>query len=173
MSSHIYTQVLRLVRDCQLSAYAHFGAAEWNSKVHLSLGIPTVLISIALGSVIVADVQQQIPDVMKWIAGGFSLLGALLASLQTFFNPKEVRGHHRDIANRYLAVSKRAQYEVSLFNDSVSDLNHLASVAPKLLDEYILISNSANEYPTTDKNYDRAKRKLDGFLSNNPEYSGD
>ncbi|MCK5662148.1 MAG: SLATT domain-containing protein [Thiotrichaceae bacterium] len=153
----------RIKRNSQLSAYAHFGASERMSYLHLWLGIPTALISVGLGSVLVTDLQDTVPDSIKWIAGVLSLVAALLSTLQTIFNPKEGKSKHREIANNYLAVNKRSEIALASFKDNIIDINQVSKLLSELNESFESVNNSAQDYPTNDKDWSRAKNKIHGI----------
>ena len=153
----------RIKRNSQLSAYAHFGAAERMSKLHLWFGIPTALISVGLGSVFVADLQETVPDLLKWGAGVLSLVAALLSTLQTIFNPKEGKSKHREIANNYLSVNKKAEIAIASFQDNLVDLRQLSGSLSELNENFESVGSSAQDYPTNDKDWKRAKSKIQGI----------
>lgn len=156
----------RLKRNSQLSAYAHFGAAERMSEIHLWLGVPAALISVGMGSVFVADLQDKVPDLVKWIAGVLSLIAALLSTLQTIFNPKEGKSRHRELANSYLAINKRCEIALAAFKDELLDLKELATKIDGLNDEFESINNSAQDFPTNNEDWKRAKNKIYGIEKN-------
>nr|WP_283164265.1 SLATT domain-containing protein [Shewanella corallii] len=153
----------RIKRNSQLSAYAHFGAAERMSNLHLWLGIPTAVISVGLGSVLMADLKETIPDVVKWVAGVLSLVAALLSTLQTIFNPKVGKSKHREIANNYLAINKNSEIAIAAFHDGLIDIDGLSETLAELNEEYDSVGNSAQDYPTNDKDWKRAKNKIKEF----------
>lgn len=152
----------RLKDNSQLSAYAHFGAAERMSNFHLWFGVPTALISVGLGSILVADLQNVVPDFIKWTAGALSLVAAVLSTLQMFFNPKEGKSKHREIANKYLAINRQTEVVLSQYADKVFNLNKLAEHLETVNEEYNSTNNSAQDYPTNDKDWSRAKNKMVG-----------
>jgi hypothetical protein len=104
--------------------------------------------------------RQGHPVFLKWVASGLSLIAALLAALQTFFNAAEARSKHRELANRYLGVNRAAEILIAEFNDSIRTLEELAVEVRQLNQEYDSINHAAQEYPTVDRDWERAKRKI-------------
>ncbi|MDC8829388.1 SLATT domain-containing protein [Alteromonas gilva] len=153
----------RLQNNSQLTAYAHFGASERMSRLHLWLGIPIALISVGLGSVFVADLQNVVPNFVKWLSGFLSFVAAMLAALQTLFNPKEAKSKHRELANDYLSVSRKSELILANFNSDVLDIERLSESTKSLNDEYDSINKSAQDYPTNNADWRRAKAKITGF----------
>ncbi|MGI2258316.1 SLATT domain-containing protein [Shewanella sp. GXUN23E] len=153
----------RIKRNSQLAAYAHFRAAERMSHLHLWLGIPTALISVGLGSVLVADLKETIPAAIKWGAGVLSLVAALLSTLQTIFNPKVGKSRHREIANNYLAINKKAEIAIAAYRDRLVDLQQLSATLIELNAEYEAVGSSSQDYPTNDRDRQHARHKVRGF----------
>lgn len=158
----LLTLLKRLQRNSSLSMYAHFGAAERNAKAHLGLGLPVLILNIILGSVFVALVSEEIDDVWKWISALLSLISAFLAALLTFFNPQQGKQKHRELANRYLAMDREAELVLASFDDGVFDLKQLQTKVEALNAKYSTLNQDANDYPTSDSDFKRAKKKIKG-----------
>lgn len=154
--------IKRLQRNASLSMYAHFGAAERNARAHLCLGLPVLVLNIILGSVFVALVSEEIDKIWKWISALLSLASAFLAAFLTFFNPQQGKQKHRELANRYLAIEREAELLLASYNDGVIDLNNLNEQASALNAKYETLNQDANDYPTIDRDFKRAKNKIRG-----------
>lgn len=170
-SPEIEKIIKRLGRNSQLSSYTHFGAAERMSQVHLLLGVPIAIISVAIGSVLVADIQNEVPVIVKWVGGVLSLISALLASLQTIFNPKEGKSKHREIANNYLSINRKLEHLMAKLKDGIKTPSEISSELDNINKEYDSVNSQADDYPTVDKDWKRAKRKIQGIDKYNKENS--
>lgn len=155
--------IIRQIRGSQLSAYAHFGAAERMSRLHLWFGVPIAFISVLLGSVLFADLHDSVPDILKWFGAVISLVGAFLASLQTFFNPEEGVAKHREIANGYLSVNRKYEILLARLLDAVNSVEEIADYLESINNQYDSINSQAENYPTSDKDWARAKNKIKGI----------
>ena len=162
----------RVRRNSQLSAYAHFGASERMSRIHLWLGIPIIIFSLMLGSTLFIDIKGIIPDLIKWIGAGVALCVSSLSGLQTFFNPKENKRLHRRIANRYLEINRKAELLIAQIGDDESTANEFSERIVTLNDEYNIVNNDAEEYPTINRDYNRAKRKIRGIEEQDSKNKG-
>lgn len=152
----------RLRRNASLSMYAHFGAAERNAKANLWLGVPVLALNVILGSVFVALVSEEIDAAWKWISAVMSLLSAFLVALLTFFKPQQGNQKHRELANRYLAIDREAELVLASYNDGVIELAGVRASAEDLNAKYETLNQDANDYPTSDKDFKRAKKKIKG-----------
>lgn len=163
--SEVVKSMSKIYRTSKLTAYAHFRASERLARLHNRLGIPSIAISIILGSVIFADLQNIVPDLVKWVAGSISLVAAFLTALQTFFNPKESANKHREIANSYLSINKRSEIHLSQYEDGVISLENLSSLTEKINNEYGAVNKSAQDFPTNDDDWKKSKHKIGGEIN--------
>jgi hypothetical protein len=78
-----------------------------SSKIRLMnyvLGVPNIFIAFAVASYIFFTIGHDVPFWVKILFGLFSLLIAILASLQTFLKYSEQAGNHRNASSRYQAL---------------------------------------------------------------------
>jgi hypothetical protein len=88
---------------------AHYQSAEYFARLKFWLGIPTVVLSTAVGTSVFAALQKQ-PDFWLQVCVGLaSVLAALLASLQTFLGYAERAEKHRIAGAKYGAVGRELE----------------------------------------------------------------
>lgn len=104
------------------------------------MGVPVISITAIVGtSAFASVVADLVPTWARVVAGGASVLAAVLASLQTFFKFSERAERHKTFAAKYGAVrrelealhaSGRATAETELLNTLREKLDRLAEDAP-------------------------------------------
>jgi SMODS and SLOG-associating 2TM effector domain family 4 len=112
---------------------AHYISADRFGLRHRWLGVPVVVISTVVGTTIFGTLNKD-PEIGWRIAAGlFSMLGAVLAALQTFFGYGQIAERHKSAATRYRAVRRRlknfslkyAQADGSQRSQAISELEAL------------------------------------------------
>jgi hypothetical protein len=86
------------MRGLRISHRAHFEAAKYYERLHLTIGIPTVVISTLLGTTVFANLQYSDSDVVKSLLAILSVTMIALSSLQTFLRYSERSERHRTAA---------------------------------------------------------------------------
>ena len=100
----IIREAKRIEEALLLSSKKHFISAEYWSKCHLFLGLPTVVISAAAG----AQAFKQM-DTQHVVAGYLSFVVTVLSAITTFLNPNERAAKHRASGNAYDALMNRVR----------------------------------------------------------------
>jgi hypothetical protein len=110
MSKDSMTKELqRVEEDAIHSAKGHFESARIWSWVHYGVGLPSAILT-AWGGI---EALQQNPACAFVLA----MLGATLATLNTFLNPSEKAERHQSAGNQYKSLQNRSRIfrEVRLF----------------------------------------------------------
>jgi hypothetical protein len=95
------------VEDCEFVATCHYIQAEGNKNRRIQLGLPALLLNVLIGSVLVADLGEALPDPVKWIAAIVALIVSLLVAVQTFFKFDEDEKKHRQLGNEFNRITRR------------------------------------------------------------------
>lgn len=82
----------------RISHRAHFEAAKYYERLHLTIGIPTVIISALLGTTVFANLQYSDVNWVKFLLAVLSVTMIALSSLQTFLKYSERSERHRTAA---------------------------------------------------------------------------
>jgi hypothetical protein len=90
-----------------LNRAAHYRAANDARIKHYWLGIPSIIISTAIGTSIFASLNNNPTNELKIIVGLVSFLSAVLSSLQTFFKFSEAAEKHRVAGAAYGDVKRK------------------------------------------------------------------
>jgi hypothetical protein len=155
--------VLRLVKNASLAKYSQYHAANRNKQFSVIIGLPTLVISLFLGSVLFYALGKEIPTWGKWIGGFLGFLAATLSLFQTFFNFSHNFESHRKLGNSYLEIERKAIQVIRQFDDGLVDIALLNDKAVYLLDEYMKINRKAEKYPANQNDFNFARNKIDNW----------
>lgn len=101
VKTRILTELKRLEEDCAHSGKSHFNASSRWNKLNYWFGIPSVLISAAIGTAFFKDYV---------IAASIgSALVTVLTALITFLKPAERSTSHKNSGDQYLALRNDAR----------------------------------------------------------------
>jgi len=110
--------VLRLLSDWRAraiaSSEAHYALATSLSRSNIRFGVPVVALTTLVGTTVFATLQQQVNVGVRIAAGMFSVLAAVLASLQTFLRFGERAEKHRVAAERWAAIRREIDEKLAL-----------------------------------------------------------
>lgn len=120
-----------------LNRAAHYRAAKDATVKHYWLGIPSILISTAIGTSIFATLNNNPAEGFKMIVGSVSFLSAVLSSLQTFFKFSEVAEKHRVAGAAYGDIKRKLdilklEYSIKDHPSQEDALKELKRVSEKL-----------------------------------------
>jgi hypothetical protein len=102
------SELHRIEEDSRFSSKSQFEAARSWRKLHLGLGLPTVI----LGAVAGVSAFSNFTRHTAW-AGIFAILAAVLAASNTFLNPAERVASHQNFGNDYLSLRNRARFSAT------------------------------------------------------------
>jgi len=151
-------RVKRLRTDAIYGKKAQFNAAERKDAYHNGLGAPVIIFTIIVGGGFFATLLKDFPDKMKYVGGGLGLLSAVLAGLQTYHRFSAIAEGHRSIGTRYLAVAKKCGNVIAYSKDGSYSDEQLQAKVDQLTEEYGTVAQDANGFPTSDRDYRRARR---------------
>lgn len=88
-------------RSLHISQVAHYESAKPLSARHFLIGIPTLILSVVVGSTIFAQLGNEEANTIVQIGAGIiSLIAGVLAALQTFLSYESRAESHRNIGAR-------------------------------------------------------------------------
>jgi hypothetical protein len=96
----IIREAKRLEESTLYSRKGHHYAAEGWANRHLWLGIPTVVMSTAIGAATFSQYAQEYP-LVGILAGFMAMAVAVLSGVTTFLNPNDRQGSHLTAAHGY------------------------------------------------------------------------
>lgn len=151
----------KLRLNCHLGKHKHFQASTRGRQYHLLFGVPTVLISIFIGSAFFVELQRDLPDFAKWSAAGLGLTAALLSGVQTFFNFRKEYEAHRVAGNKYLHLARECERWIALYFDGQIELDELSAQIEDLNERYAQITTAAESITTNKRDFERARALQD------------
>lgn len=136
-------------RNYSIVARAHYISADRLGDLNMWLGIPSLLLSIAISTTLFTSSAQGFPQIVLTVAGGVSLLVTMLTGLQVFLRASERSMEHRAAGARFADVRRRLELmdikfrntHIDKTKDCISELQHmlvelreLGSLCPKISD---------------------------------------
>jgi hypothetical protein len=110
------------VEECDFVATCHYVQAESDKGARIRYGLPSAIINVIVGSVLVADLGKVVPDAMKWITALLALLSTFLVSIQTFFSFQERERGHRELGNQFNSIGRQlSRAKASWLDKSIND----------------------------------------------------
>ena len=100
----IIKEAKRIEENCLYTSKGHFAAAQFWSKFHLWLGIPTVILASIAGASALSQFGSSIV-----IAGVISIVVVVLSATTTFLNPRERANIHLSAGNNYDSLLSKAR----------------------------------------------------------------
>ncbi len=150
----LITDWFRRVRESQ---QIHYECANHFGRMHLVLGIPTVILSTLAGTAVFASLAKDAHG--QIIVGLTSILVAVLAGLQTFLSLSKRSDGHRITAAKYAAV-RRLLEELKTHPPDASNLRQAVTEVRKSMDA---LAETAPEVPARIKWRVDARVKAKGF----------
>jgi hypothetical protein len=153
----LMTDWFRRVRESQ---QIHYECSNHFARLHLLLGIPTVVLSTLAGTAVFASLAQEMGANRKILVGLISVLAAALASLQTFLSLSKRSDNHRIIAAKYAGVRRRLE---ELKTHPSAGFEELRNALTEIRQEMDTLAESAPEVPARIKWRVDARVKRKGF----------
>jgi len=100
----IIIEAKQIEENCLFTAKGHYVCAQFWSKFHLWIGIPTVILAAVTGTLIFVK-----SDKVNITAGVLSILIIVLSAITTFLNPKETASSHLNAGNNYDSLMTKAR----------------------------------------------------------------
>ena len=100
----IIKEAKRIGENCLYTSKGHFATAQFWSKFHLRLGIPTVILASIAGASALSQFRSSIV-----IAGVISIVVVVLSATTTFLNPRERANTHLSAGNNYDSLLSKAR----------------------------------------------------------------
>jgi len=138
-----------LIRNSSISRYRHFYEATRHSSFNSWIGVPVVLINIALGSTFFALIDRDVPEIAKWAAAGLALIAALLSGIQTFFNFSKMFEGHRKLGNRYLEIVRELEKLSAYKSDNVISSEDFHERFDFLHKRYLELNEDSSDFSTS------------------------
>ncbi len=143
-------------RRARESQFAHYAAAARYSARSRLLGIPSVVLSAAVGTTLFATLGRNGASANLRIAAGLvSLFAAVLVALQTFLGLAELADKHRSAASTYGAIRREIEQHQALPPATRDAVQSTMAALRKRLDE---IASSSPDVP--ESIWDKAQKAI-------------
>lgn len=100
----IIDEAKRIEENCQFTAKGHFETAQFWSKFHLWIGVPSFVLAGIAGAFAFAKFEYS-----NILSGILSLIVVVLTSIATFLNPKDESHSHLSAGNNYDSLLTRVR----------------------------------------------------------------
>lgn len=110
--------------------FGHLRQAEGTRTKSILLGLPVVILTTLVGTSAFATLNEATSTRAKVFVGSFSILAAVLASMQTFLGYSQVAERHRIAASRY--ANTRRSIEIALTRHDASAVDGIRSEMDKV-----------------------------------------
>jgi hypothetical protein len=137
---------------------AHYIAANYYAALNRLFGVPVIVITAMVGTTIFATLNESPDPKWKIAAGLFSLIGTVLASLQTSLGFANTAQKHKFAGENYRAIQRRFETFQLKFAEAGRELRTSA------ITEYERLTQELDEIPkkcptVPDWCYEKAKRE--------------
>jgi hypothetical protein len=146
--------------DCLYGKKKHFNAADRKDSYHYWIGIPLIVINILTATVLFFVFTEHGGSIWKFIPILFAFFASFLSGFQTYFNFNKQAEGHRKIANRYLALMKKAERLQGYIADNAISDSEIVAKFEALSVEADAINKDAEQYPTSAADYSKAQKGL-------------
>ena len=161
-SNHIVKLLSHLCEESTLEKKKHYNAADRVKTYHYWLGIPSIALSVILGTTLIGLASEEWPDGIKWIGAILAAILTLLTSFQTFFNFEKKAESHRILAARFLSIKRECERNISYGKEGNITQGDLKDIFESLSQKYEQAIEDAISCPTKQKDYLKAKQGIEG-----------
>lgn len=154
-------RIKRIKADSVFGKKKHFNAADRKQNLHYWIGIPLILLNIITGTTLFISLTENAQDWVKYIPIVFAFIASILGGLQTYFNFNEKVEGHRRCGNDYLAVMKKCDRLQGFIKDDLISKERILEMIEEIAKEANRINKAAESYPTSDKDYQKAKAGIE------------
>lgn len=100
----IIKEAMRIEESALLSSKGHFNAAALFGKVHISLGLPMVVLAAVAGASAFSRFDKD-----GTLTGALAIVVVILSSISTFLNPNKRASEHLNAGNKYDALLNKVR----------------------------------------------------------------
>lgn len=129
----------------RISHRANYEAAKYYQRLHLTFGIPTLIISTMLGTTVFANLQYSTVAWVKFMLAVLAVLMIVLSSLQTFLRYAERSERHRTAAVQIGEIRRALEQAIAFSGKTPID----EATAEALRRKWDSVDRQAPTIPTT------------------------
>jgi hypothetical protein len=97
----------------RLAQFAHYESAKLYERLHYLIGIPSMVLSIFVGTSIFAGLGNISDKKLQLFVGAISAIATILSGMQTFLNFSAKAEKHRTAASKYGALRRKIEENIS------------------------------------------------------------
>lgn len=154
----LVTDWFRRIRESQRT---HYECGSRLSRLHLLLGIPTIILTVVVATAVFASLgNETVSGRMKIVIGLLSVAAAVLASLQTFLGLAQRADQHKSAGTRYGALARALEILKTFPPPDPAELKRIVTDIQREMDR---LAESAPGVSA------RLKREIDEELKNRAE----
>jgi hypothetical protein len=117
--------------------FGHQRQAERTRTKGIALGLPVVIMTTLVGTSAFATLGDATSNAAKVVVGSFSIIAAVLASMQTFLGYSQVAERHRIAASRYANLRRAveialARHDASAVDGIRSEMDKVGGASPQI-----------------------------------------
>lgn len=149
------------INHCDFVATCHYIEAEDNKSRRIRYGVPSLVLNIIVGSVLVADIGKIVPDAMKWIGAILALASSFLVGIQTFYGFDKAERGHRQLGNEFNRTSRALACLKAAFADKSLDAQEFAKRFELVMKEYEEVCKENEDTPPSRDTALKLTKKLE------------
>ena len=161
-------KIKRIKVDCLYGKKKHFNAADRKENYHYWIGVPLTIITILTTTILFYVLTDGAANWIKFVPLFLAFAASFLSGFQTYFNFNKLVEGHRRVANKYLALLKKADRLQGYIQDKIITPEELVKQFEVIASEADEINKEAEPYPTSNSDYAMAKK---GIESGEEEYT--
>jgi hypothetical protein len=152
--------VQRYRHNAAVVGRAHFISWEEHSRWNRLFGIPVVILTALVGTAIFSTLQQEPGLHWRILAGGISILAAVLSALQTYLNYSEQAAKHKEAGGGYAEIRRR--FDLLAIEMSQKGSNYDEEAIKELKRIVGALDELSKKSPSvSDKIYDTARQQAE------------
>jgi hypothetical protein len=142
-------------RRARESQRVHYECGTHFSRLNYALGIPTIVLTAAVGTAVFASFESAGDGQMRIVVGMVSILSTVLASLQTFLGFAQRADRHRTAGAGYGAIRRSLEFLKTFPPSTAEELQRAVADIKSRMDT---LAESAPEVPA------RMKKMIDNEI---------
>ena len=156
----ILTKALEFADKYRITGRAHYLSASYYAKLNRLFGIPVIIITAVVGTTIFGTLEQNPNSSFKIAAGLISIVGTVLATLQTTLGFAQIAEKHKAAGETYRSMQRRFELFELKFKATGPEVREIAM--NQLEDLVEKLDEVAKNFPAmSDRFYSTAKREID------------
>lgn len=151
---NIIKEARRIEEDTLYSAKGQFIAANFWTKFHLWMGVPTAILAAIAGASALSQFENH-----NIVAGILAIMVAALTAVTTFLNPNEKANSHLNAGNKYNSLRNKARIFCEIDSCEETSIQELIKQLKELAKQRDELNQNSPQIPK--KAYEKAKKGIE------------